>query len=163
MTITMIKLVVVFMLIGIVAITGCKRHHIHICDPDEEQCITVIDPAYRDIRYVIDGKHLSVPDSNYIKLKISTGEYPLDGIYICWENESYEWEVIVVKTIEISENKLNQNRFLFYRELDRDERGVPTAERFMKPGCVTIGLYDRYYDGYRIVPKGHAIVFDKTK
>jgi len=143
-------------------VSGCKRHHIHICDPDEEHCITVIDPAYRDIRYVIDGKHLSIPDSNYIKLKISSGEYPLDGIYICWENESYEWDVVVVKTIDILENKLDQDRFLFRTELDRDERGIPTAERFLKVGCADIGLY-RYYDGYRIVPKGHAIVIDKTK
>jgi len=145
----------------VLIIVGCKRyiHNIHICDPKEEQCITVIDPAYTDIRYVIDGKHISVPDSNYIKVQIYTGEYPLDGIYICWENESYEWEVIVDKTKEILENKLDQDRFLFRTELDRDERGIPTAERFIQIGCVDVGFRERY----RIVPKGHAIVIDQRK
>jgi len=142
-------------------IVGCKRHYIHnihICDPEEAQCITVIDPAYTDIRYVIDGKHSSVPDSNYIKVKIYTGEYPLDGIYICWKNESYEWEVIVVKTKDILENKLDQDRFLFRTELDRDER-ISMGERFLQVGCVDVGFYDKY----RIVPEGHAIVIDQRK
>ena len=142
-----------------IMVAGCKRHHIYICDPDEEQCITVIDPAYSDIRYVINGKHLSVPDTNFVKLKISTGEFPLDGIYICWKNETYRWEVVVTITKKVLENKLDKDRYLFSSKLDEDERGIPTAEKFTQKGCANIG----FEDGYRIVPKNHAIVINQNK
>lgn len=116
-----------WILLIIILASGFKRHHIYVCDPEESQCITVIDPAFQEIRYIIDGKHDSVPDSNYIKLKVFIGEIPSDVVYICWKNDSYEWEVLV-RGAKVIENRLDQDRYLFRNVLEKDERGVPTAD-----------------------------------
>jgi hypothetical protein len=142
-----------YCLLLLLLITGCNRQHIYICSPDESQCITIIDRAFSDVRYVIDGRHTSIPDSNYVKTKISKHYPPSDGIYICWKNDAYEWEAIIERATVI-ENRLDQSRFIFRDNLDTDEYGIPTDKRFKQEGCVNVGLYD----GLRIVPDGNAIV-----
>jgi len=159
MTITMIKLVVVFMLIGIVAITGCKRHHIHICDPDEEQCITVIDPAYRDFRYIIIGRHETVPDSNYAKLKLGKTVRHYDGISICWDNYVHNLEIVIPRT-EIIEDHLNMNGVVLKTQFDKDEHGLPITDKYRSDDCANISLYDGLRDEYTVIPNGNAVVFD---
>ena len=132
---------------------GCNRQEVIICSPDDTNCITVMTRAFSDIRYVIDGRHTNIPDTNYVKIKISDHYRPGDTIYVCWNNQDYEWEAIVDKSI-IIDNKLNENRFLFSNTIDKDPNGVPTVQRYRKPGCASIGLYNEvnlYVEGTAII------------
>jgi hypothetical protein len=147
------KVLITYILVNLLFMS-CNRQEIYICSPDESQCITVLTRAFSDVRYVIDGKHISIPETNYVKLKLSNHYSPGDAINICWENDKYEWEAIIDKsTIVIS--KLDPDKFLFKNELDVDNRDVPTENRFRQDGCATVSLYSKI----NIVPEGNAIVY----
>jgi hypothetical protein len=136
-------------------LTGCNRQHIFICSPDESTCITVIDKAFSSTRFVIDGRHYSIPDTNYVKIK-NNNEYIYDSISICWDDTDFEWKAIV-QFSEITHNKLNSDRFLFITQFETDDRGVPVFDRFRQEGCSDISL-DHHHD---IIPEGSAIVIKK--
>ena len=138
-------------------IIGCNRQHLYICSPDESQCITVITRAFSDVRYVIDGKHTSIPDSNYVKMRISRDYPPIDGLYVCWDDSQFEWEVVIRKAT-IIKNTLDSNRFIFKTELEKDDRGIPNAQRYKQDGCADIILYD---EDVRVIKGGDAIIIHK--
>lgn len=131
---------------------GCTRQHIYICTPDESQCITIIDRAFSNVRYIIDGKQTSVPDTNYVKIRISNEYPPGDAINICWKHNEYQWEAIVDKSTIIID-KLNPRFFLFGTELDTNSNGIPTESSFRKEGCATLSLYDEI----NVVPEGNVV------
>lgn len=116
------------------------RERLFIYSPDKSKCLTVI--TIGDIRYVIDGRHKSIPDSNFVKIDIRSVYREGDALNVCWNTEGYEWEVVINKSI-IIDNKLNSTRFKFSVELDKDERGIPTEKRFREKGCATILLNRR--------------------
>ena len=63
-------------------LTGCKKmDRIYIYTPDKKQCITVFNS--NEIRYIVDGEHANIPDTNYLKLDVRQIDPLGDGIWIC--------------------------------------------------------------------------------
>lgn len=123
---------------------GCTET-IYFYPPDRSQCITVITENWtrlRDLidgrpnrsiraRYIIAGKHHTVPENNFVKLDIDSGDRYRAAFYVCWKSEHYEWEA-VVESGKVVESRLDTTRFNFSTALPRDDRGFPTAA-FVKP------------------------------
>lgn len=145
---------------------GCTET-IYFYPPDRSQCITVITENWtrlRDLidgrpnrsiraRYIIAGKHLTVPEKDFVKLDIDSGDRYRADLYICWENEQYEWEV-VVHNAEIVESTLDTTRFNFSAALPADDRGFPTGRKFRKEGCAVFSFYTKEFSP----DQGEAIV-----
>ncbi len=123
-----------------VIISGCVKHHNYIYSHDKKQCITII--SSKGIRFIIEGKHSSVPDTNYIKLNIVQSGLG-DEIVGCWKNETekYSWKIINSEA-QILENKLDTMRFKFVTEFPLDSTGIPTIADFTKIGCFHLGMED---------------------
>lgn len=117
---------------------GCtEKDKIFIFSPDRSKCVTVI--TIGDIRYVINGRHNSIPDSNFVKLDIGSVYKEGDALNVCWFSEEYEWDIVINKAIVLM-NKLDNSRFKFSVELEKDKRGVPNERRFREKGCATVLL-----------------------
>ncbi|KAA0229732.1 hypothetical protein EDS67_10810 [candidate division KSB1 bacterium] len=116
---------------------GCTET-IYLYPPDKSQCITVITKKWNAHRYIIAGKHHTVPENNFVKLDIDSGDRYRAGLYVCWKSGHYEWEVVVHKA-EIVESTLDTTRFSFSTALPKDDRGFSTALKFTKEWCE---LYD---------------------
>lgn len=119
---------------------GCTET-IYFYPPDKSQCITVITENWTRLRgkpdrfrYIIAGKHDKVPEKNFVKLDIDSGDRYRAGFYVCWKTEQYEWEV-VVEPGKVIESTLDKTRFNFSTELPTDDRGFPTALKFTKEWC----------------------------
>ena len=121
----------------LIVCSSCIRDRFYIFSPDRTKCLTII--TVGNIRYVINGKQKSVPDSNFVKLDISSVYKDGDALNVCWGLEGFDWEVIINKAI-IIDNKLNNKKFKVSVEIDRDERGIPTEARFRSKDCATICL-----------------------
>lgn len=134
-----------------VLLTGCgRKHHIYIYTPDKNQCVTIFDND--EIRYIIDGKHKTIPDTNYIKLDVTKVPTMGDGIWICWENQEYKWDIVVDKSI-VLESKIDTSKYRFNTRLPVDERGIPTEIKFRAENCA---IFDFYSMG--LSPKKGAVV-----
>ncbi|KAA0229735.1 hypothetical protein EDS67_10825 [candidate division KSB1 bacterium] len=145
---------------------GCTET-IYFYPPDKSQCITVITENWtrlRDLidgrpnhsiraRYIIAGKHHTVPENNFVKLDVQYGDDYRADLYICWKNEQYEWEV-VVHNAEIVESTLDTTRFNFSAALPADDRGFPTGRKFRKKGCAVFSFYTKRFSP----DEGEAIV-----
>jgi hypothetical protein len=128
-------------------LSGCTET-IYFYPPDKSQCITVITENWTRLRdtidskpgrsirarYIIAGKHDKVPEENYVKLNIDSGDRYRAGFYICWKTEQYEWEV-VVEPGKVIETTLDTTRFSFSTALPTDDRGFPTQLKFTKERC----------------------------
>lgn len=119
---------------------GCTET-IYFYPPDKSQCITVITENWTRLRgkpdrfrYIIAGKHDKVPEKNFVKLDIDSGDRYRSAFYVCWKTEQYEWEV-VVKPGKVIESTLDTTRFNFSTVLPTDDRGFPTAIKFTKEWC----------------------------
>ncbi|MGF1638726.1 MAG: hypothetical protein ACFCUU_16750 [Cyclobacteriaceae bacterium] len=64
----------------------------------------------------------------------------ISSFHICWENEQYEWEVIVDKAI-IVDSQLDASKFKFSNEIPTDERGIPSEIKFRQNGCAVYSFY----------------------
>jgi len=111
---------------------------IHFYSLDKTQCITII--TEDTIRYVIDGDYRTLPDTNYIKLDISGITKLGDGVYMCWKNDLYEWEVVIDKS-KIIESRLDTNNFSFKTQLPVDDRNIPTEKKFRGENCAIYNYY----------------------
>ena len=90
-------------------------------------------------RYIINGKHSSIPKTDFVKTDISQIDPLKDEIGVCWKNETYEWE-IVNHSSKIIENKLDTLKFKFNTSWENDEKGIPNSKKYHKANCGTIGL-----------------------
>lgn len=132
-------------------LAGCgKNQTLYFYSLDKSQCITVMDKG--DVRYVIDGKHSKVPTSDYVKLNISRIDRVRDVIYLCWQTEEYEWDLVSNLSV-IIESKLDTARFRFNNELPKDERGIPHQKKFSKGNCAVFDFYTM-----KLIPDKGAIV-----
>jgi hypothetical protein len=132
-------------------VIGCNnKNTIYFFSVDKTKCITVI--SEDDKRYIINGKHGEIPDSNYVKLHIKDRNSISDNFYVCWGENQFEWEVVVENSV-ILESKLDSNRFIFNTELPTDDRGIPTQIKFSKENCATYLFYLE-----RLSPNKGAIV-----
>lgn len=137
-----------FMLLFVVA---CGRKQtIHFYSLDMSQCITSINEG--NYKYVINGKHTNVPNTDYVKLDVGHIDPVGMGMHICWKNSKYEWEVVIDKS-KIVENKLDSSRFHFSTSLPSDDRGIPTEVKYRKDHCAVFSYYIM-----RLSPEQGAIV-----
>ncbi len=128
-------------LVLILSMIGCsKKRIIHFYPDDKSQCITVIDDS--NIRYVIDGKHNSVPKSNFIKLDMQDVDLLSNSVHICWKNDEnlFNWYVVVDKS-KIIQNKLNNKDFHLETSLPDDKDGIPTEVKFRQGKCMIFSYY----------------------
>lgn len=131
---------IIIMLLGLLSfLTGCgRKEKIYLYAPDKKQCITVFNRG--NIRYIVDGEHKKIPNTNYIKLDISKVPSLGDGIWICWEHSEYKWDVVVDKSI-ILELKIDTSKYRFNTKLPVDERGIPTEIIFRADNCAIFDFY----------------------
>jgi hypothetical protein len=114
-----------------------NRTNFRIYSPTKEQCVTIITKG--KTRFVINGEHKTIPNSNYIKVDISQIDRIGDEIGICWKNEVYEWEIVNHQS-KIIENKLDTLKYRFNTRWENDERGIPNTKKYRKPKCATLDL-----------------------
>lgn len=138
------KLYKIFSFITLVIIlSGCNRERFFICSKDKSQCITVL--TYKDtkIRYIINGKHYTVPnDENYIKLDISNIDKIGDEILGYWNPHPEGWVLYNHQSI-ILENKIDTVKYKFRNSLPLKEYGVPTVKPILEQDYFRVGL--NYY------------------
>lgn len=108
-----------------------------IYSADKKQCVTIVTKG--EIRYIINGKHSSIPKTDFVKIDISQIDSNKDEIGICWENKNYEWE-IVNHSSKVIENKLDTLKFKFNTSWENDEGGIPNSKKYHKANCGAIGL-----------------------
>ena len=120
----------------LVTFLSCTKHHDYIYSPDKKQCITII--SDKRVRYIINGKHSSIPDSNYVKLDINNGQVG-DDVVGCWNNGQYDWKLIN-DGAKIIENKLDTLRFKFGIKFPTNNKGIPTIIDFTGENCFEFGF-----------------------
>jgi len=131
------------LLIGltIFLINSCNPLNINtdfrIYSADKKQCVTIFTKG--KTRYIINGKHSSIPKTNFVKIDISQIDSNKDEIGICWKNKNYEWE-IVNHSSKIIENKLDTLKFKFNTNLENNKEGIPNSKKYHKPNCGAVGL-----------------------
>jgi hypothetical protein len=120
-------------------LAGCSnRKIIYVYSPNKKQCITIITNI--DTRYIINGKHKSLPKKNYIKYSLDSIDVEVaDEIVGHWKNNKYEWEIATDKAI-ILENKLDSKRFKFNTNFPTDDNGMPTIIDFTDKNSYDIGF-----------------------
>ena len=138
----------VFILIFLLSCSSKKR--IYVYSPNKKQCITII--TEYNYRYIIEGKHYNVPDTNYVKVDLSQMDKIGDGIAGCWENNRYKWIIINDQT-KIIENKLDTLKYKFITNFPKDEQQIPTLKDYIGNGC-----YNFDFEVFSIVPKDGAII-----
>ena len=114
-----------------------NRINFRLYSADKKQCVTVITKG--EIRYIINGNHNSIPESNYVKIDKSGIDPIGDEIGICWKNENYEWEIVNHQSI-ILQNKLDTLKFKFNTSWEKDDRGIPNAKKYTGINCGRIGI-----------------------
>ena len=111
---------------------------------DKTQCISVITQG--KTRFIINGEHYSIPNTDYIKIDISGIDPIGDEIGICWKNEKYEWELVNHQS-KILEAKLDTAKFKLHTSWEKDKYGIPNSKKYHKSNCGTIGLLNmKVYD-----------------
>lgn len=124
----MVKVKSLVSIIVIFVLTGCwQQQRLYLYSNDKSQCITVIDDD--GFRFIIEGKHSEIPESNFVMLDLKNVDSLGDAIHVCWKGDIYEWEVVIDKSI-VMESKLDTARFNFKTFLPQDERDVPTELKF---------------------------------
>ena len=128
-----------YYIFAILFLTSCGNNHSYTLQSDDKkQNITIISQG--DIRYIINGDHDKIPDTNYLKVDVSKTEMRgYDEMVGCWQSIDYEWFIINDEVI-ILENKLDTERFKFGTTFPEDEDGIPTIIDFNKPTCFDIGF-----------------------
>ena len=122
-------------------LVGCahkKKYHFY--SPKNEQCVTIInDESYR---YIIDGYHDEIPDTNYVKVDLGEIDQELgDEVAGCWNKNNLKWSM-VMNGVTIVDDKLDKNHFQFEDNFPRDEGNIPTLIDFnrRKYGCFSVSF-----------------------
>lgn len=135
----------------LITLTSCNKHQNFIYSPNKKQCITIITDV--DTRYIINGKHTSIPTTDYIKYSLDSIDVEVgDEIVGHWKNNNYEWEIATDRAI-ILENKLDPKKFKFNKNFPTDNRGIPTIIEYTDKNSFDIG-----FDHGKIINYKGAIV-----
>ena len=121
----MIIIKVSLLAVAVLFLTSCSEKTT-ISSIDKSEKITIIKKG--EILYIINGATKSVPDTNYIKLRMTSVDLGSE-IAVCWKPEKFEWDLIADNT-EVLKNKLDTTRFKFRTEFPLDERGIPTPIKY---------------------------------
>lgn len=107
-----------------------KWRHIEISPLDESQVVTVITTG--EMRYIMNGKHKTIPEENYLLLDMSKVDRLGDGFSICWDENGYKWKIASAYA-RVVENKLDTTKYLYYQPLGED--GQPTSDGYTGKSC----------------------------
>jgi hypothetical protein len=130
--------IVFYILIVSIVLTGCDKKTNYVYSPDRKQCITII--TEENYRYIINGKHSSIPEVNYVKYSLDSVDVEYgDEIVGCWKNDGYEWKIATDNAI-ILENKLDTLRFKFHEKFPVDNDDSPTIVDYSYKGCFDLGF-----------------------
>ncbi len=138
-------------IIFLLLLTSCnKYYHNYIYSPDRKQCITII--SDKKIRYIIAGKHPSVPETNFLKLDISKRYSFADHIVGSWRTNKYNWQIINAESI-ILENKLDTMKYKFTKNYPTNSLGISTKASFSnEKGFFYLGFdYGEIYDSSGVI------------
>jgi hypothetical protein len=143
------KIITSFVFIFAIILTSCNEKKSYIYSPDKKQCVTII--TKNKIRYIIAGKHNSIPEKNYVKLDVSDRFKFADNIVGCWKNDKYRWQIINDGTV-ILDNRLDSANYIFHEKLPKDTSGIPSTTIFRnEPSFFYIGFdYGVIYDSYGV-------------
>lgn len=136
----------IYYIILIILFSGCKNKRQIICSKDKNQCITIITKKDVNIRYVIDGKHYSVPDTNYIKLNLDKIPSLGDGIWGCWDKRNKGWDITVEKA-SIMENKLDTLKFTFHTRLPKNDKDIQRETKYLGENCFIFDFLNNEVEG----------------
>ncbi|MCX6280858.1 MAG: lipoprotein [Bacteroidetes bacterium] len=137
-------------LFALIFLSGCgKTKVLHFFSPDRTQCITIFNVD--QYRYLVNGMHKKLPNSEFIKLNMQNIDPLRDQLYICWK-EKYLWDV-TINNSEIIEITIDTSKFHFNRKLPLDERGIPTEKKFKSKNCAIFDFYSM-----KLSPNKGAIV-----
>lgn len=125
------------LIILIIALSGCNRERFYICAKDKNQCITVITYKNKKIRYIINGKHYTIPDKNYVKLDISRIDKIGDEILGYWN--PHGWVLYNHKSIVLEKN-IDTVKYKFKNSLPLKEYDVPTVKPILEQDYFRVGL-----------------------
>jgi hypothetical protein len=121
--------------------SGCTNQKIyHFYSPKNDKGFTVINE--KNYRYIIDGYHNDIPNTNYVKVNLDKIDLELgDEIAGCWDKDNLKWS-IVMNNVTIMENRLDKNKFRFKCNFPRDKTNIPTLIEFdrRKMGCFSISF-----------------------
>lgn len=99
---------------------SCNKNRNYVYSMDKKQCITVI--TENNIRYIIEGKHTTIPKNNYVKYSLESIDLECgDQLVGCWKNKDYDWNIINDNAV-ILENKLDTLRFKFSSKHSKDRK-----------------------------------------
>lgn len=132
--------------------SNSKNDHFVLSPKDKSQSITIMTAG--DIRYIVDGNHDSLPDTNYIKINISKIDPIGDEIGVCWNKGKYRWEVVNHQS-DILENKLDTAKYKFNTSWELDNRGIPNAAKYRRDNCGSTGT------DYFSPANGDDLMFEK--
>ncbi len=114
-----------------------NKNIIIIESPLKDQAITIISEG--NTRYIINGKHKNIPDSNYAILDISKVSLIGDEIGICWNVDGYKWKLVSAYSRFIKSN-LDTSLYYLQKELITDKHGSPTFKEYLDKSCVRISI-----------------------
>ncbi|TKG90695.1 hypothetical protein EYV94_22785 [Puteibacter caeruleilacunae] len=134
---------IVFLLLFVFGVYSYLNHRftrwerIIIESPDKTNYITII--TKDSVRYIMNGKHRNVPESNYAKLDISNISPIGDEIDICWHINGYDWK-LVNPYARFIESDLDSTLYYLQKKLDEDVNGIPTRKEYLYENCVNIDI-----------------------
>lgn len=115
-----------------------SKNRVYVYSPDKKQCITIITNVNE--RYVINGKHRTIPSKNYIKYSFDSIDVEVgDEIVGHWKNSNYVWELATDNAI-IIDNKLDTTKFKFNKNFPKDDKGIPTLMNYTDENSFDIGF-----------------------
>ncbi len=106
--------------------------------PDKSQCISIITTG--NIRYIIDGYHAVIPDTNYVKISLEDIDRHVgDQLVGCWKKNGLQWEMMMDE-VAILENKLDTTKFIFRDKFPVDSMQIPTLKGYSTnlPNCFSL-------------------------
>lgn len=127
-----------FILVGILFNSCRTNDQVYIKSFDNKQAISII--TKDTVRYVINGKHILVPDTNYISYKVPLRKFA-DEFGVCWDKDGYKWKM-VNEGREIIDNKLDTGLYSMKIDLDVDESNIPTMINYMEYNCLRFTIED---------------------
>jgi len=145
----MIKGIFLFLLTVIFSCSS-KENILIIENPARNKAITII--TKRNKRYIINGKHKKVPNSNYAVLDISQVSPIGDEIGICWDIDGYKWRLVNAYS-KFVKSKLDTSLYDLQKELIKDKHGAPTFKEYLNKSCVRISIREK-----KCLPENGAVL-----
>lgn len=123
-----------FIVMSFFCLVSCREKwkNIELISPDGKQTITII--TKNNDRFIMNGKHNKIRDSNYAKVNISNVDRLGDEIGICWSESGDGWQLISLDS-KVIENKLDTTKFKISGGIDLDSTGIPTVKKYFNKGC----------------------------